>query len=193
MHISRSAQIESILFYKTEPVSYAWLARMLDSTEEEIIENVQELKNILSTGTRGLVVVEHDGRVMLATHPEMGGFLEQMHKKDMHTELSRAALEALTIILYKQGVTKADLDYIRGVNSQFMLRNLLVRGLIEKKDNPDDKRRSLYIPSHDTLRYLGIQDITELPQQSVLLEKIEALLRDQQSDAPDTESEASEE
>jgi segregation and condensation protein B len=112
---------------------------------------------------------------MLATHPDMGAFIETLYTREITTPLSKSALETLAIILYSGPISKSEIDHIRGVNSQFMLRNLLVRGLIEKKDNPDDKRRSWYQTSSDTLTFLGITHIDELPSYEACLEKLQAL------------------
>lgn len=174
MNLSLASQIESVLFYKTEPTSVKWLSKTLQTEEAQIAEALVELEGNLVG--RGIVLVRHDNSVMLATHPEMAPVIEKLHTKEIKSDLSKAALETLTIILYKGQIAKADLDYIRGVNSQFMLRNLLIRGLVEKKENPADKRRPLYIPSHETLAFLGISSIRELPEHESLVQELEHLL-----------------
>jgi len=89
--------------------------------------------------------------------------ITELDKKGEAKELSKQALETLSIIAYKAKVTKAEIDFIRGVNSVFILRNLLVRGLITKKNNILDKRSPLYIVTHDLLAHLGIEGIEQLP------------------------------
>ena len=73
-------------------------------------------------------------------------------------------METLSIILYQGPISRSDIDYIRGVNSQFILRNLLIRGLIERIDNPNDARSFLYKVSINLLANLGINKIEELPE-----------------------------
>lgn len=166
-------QIQSILFIKTDAVSVDWLARTLQVSREEVLASLEDLRSAI-TG-QGIVLVQHDASVMLATHPDMGTFIETLYTREITTPLSKAALETLAIILYSGPVSKPEIDHIRGVNSQFMLRNLLVRGLIEKKENPDDKRRSWYQASSDTLTFLGITKIDELPSYEACLEQLEVL------------------
>ena len=86
-----------------------------------------------------------------------------MQKEELNKELSKASLETLSIILYKNGVSRAEIDYIRGVNSSFTLRALSVRGLIEKTIDTKDNRRYIYKPSFDTLSFMGIKSAEELP------------------------------
>ena len=85
-----------------------------------------------------------------------------MKKEELSRELSKASLETLTIILYTDGVTRSEIDFIRGVNSSFILRNLSVRGLIEKSDAKEG-RRNAYYPTLDTLAYMGVTRREELP------------------------------
>ena len=101
---------------------------------------------------------------MLGTNPEFGSMLEEMRKEELSKELSKASLETIAVILYKEGATRADIDYIRGVNSSFILRNLLIRGLVEKITDPADSRRYLYKPSFDLLSYLGLSKLSLLPE-----------------------------
>ena len=80
----------------------------------------------------------------------------------MCRDLGRAGLETISIILYKNPVTKNEIDFIRGVNSQFIIRNLLIRGLIERIPNPNG-RGNLYQPTFELLRYMGVEKIENLP------------------------------
>ena len=86
--------------------------------------------------------------------------------------MSKASLETLSIVLYKNGVTRALIDYIRGVNSSFTLRALLIRGLIEKIPDPKDNRRYIYKPTFDLLSFMGINKIEELPDYDTIIENI---------------------
>jgi segregation and condensation protein B len=154
-------KIEAILFMKGEPMTAKKLAELCDATKEEISGAINELE--ISLQNRGLVLVRKEDSVMLGTNPALGPMLEEMRKEELSKELSKASLETIAILLYKEGATRADIDYIRGVNSSFILRNLLVRGLVEKVIDPTDSRRYLYKPTFDLLSFLGVSNLSELP------------------------------
>lgn len=174
--LSHHQQIESLLFYKGEPVSLKDIAHTLEITDEQAQQALITLRGQLEN--RGIVLVEHNNTYALGTHPEMSSRLQVLRKEELQTPLSKSALETLTIIAYKKGVTKHELDYIRGVNSQFMVRNLLVRGLIEKSPNPNDKRSPLYRPTLDLLAYLGISSVEELPEYHAVEQRLNEALAD---------------
>jgi len=167
------AQIQSILFVKTDAVSISWLSKTLSASPSEVAEAIDELRT--QTDGQGVVLVTHDQSVMLATHPDMATFIETLYTREITTPLSKSALETLAIILYSGPLSKSEIDHIRGVNSQFMLRNLLVRGLIEKKEDPEDKRRVFYQSSSDTMTFLGITKVDELPNHDECMNKLEQL------------------
>jgi len=174
-NLSLDAKIEAFLFYKGEPVSFGLLARYLESSEEDIVSSLKILEDKLQN--RGISLIINDKEVMIGTNKELSSFFESLRKEDLSKDLSRASLETLSIILYKQKVSRSEIDYIRGVNSGFILRNLQVRGLIEKEDNKNDLRVSLYKPSTNLLAYLGISDVSFLPNyesiSKILKEKLE--------------------
>lgn len=154
-------KIESLLFFKNEPVSYQWLSKTLGISHSEIMNAVNSMDSFYKD--RGIVLVKNDESVSLMTHPNCQTLIQELSNDEDQKELSKQALETLAIIVYRDGVTKSEIDYIRGVNSVFILRNLLVRGLITKKPNPKDKRSPFYIPTHDMLSFLGITEIKDLP------------------------------
>ena len=109
------------------------------------------------------MLVRKDDRVVLGITGELSLLIESIRKEEISKELSKASLETLSIILYKNNIARSEIDYIRGVNSSFIIRNLLVRGLIEKVVDSKDTRRMLYRPTFDTLTYMGITSINQLP------------------------------
>ena len=123
-------KIEAILFFKGEPMSRKRLAEFLDVGQVEIDEALEKLKKNLKN--RGIVLQEKEDEIMLGTAPEFSKLIEKLQKEELNKELSKASLETLSIILYKNGVNRSLIDYIRGVNSSFTLRALSIRGLIEK-------------------------------------------------------------
>jgi len=154
-------KIESILFWKGEPVSLKKLEDILKVSKEEIKEAVASLKNNLAG--RGIVILDKGDEVSLGTAPEFSKLIEDLQKEELNKDLSRASLEALSIVLYKNGASRSEIDYIRGVNSSFTLRALSIRGLVEKTNDPKDSRRIIYKPSFDLLSFMGVKSIEELP------------------------------
>ncbi len=172
------ALIESILFFKGEPMKVSKLASIFEVDEDAVQNALQELDAKLTDSRRGIVLVRKDDEVTLGTAPEAGELVEKITKEELSKDLGKAALETLTIVLYKGPISKPEVDYIRGVNSGFILRNLLVRGLVERIPSPKSERSFLYRPSFDLLSHLGISRIEDLPEYDTFYEKIEAALEE---------------
>ncbi len=160
--LSLASQIEALLFWKAESISIKKIASILEKSVEEIKTAITELNQNLEG--RGLTLIEHDEEVTLGTSKHAASLIEKLNKEELSRDLGKAGLETLSIILYQGPVSRADVDYIRGVNSQFIIRNLLVRGLIEKLDNPKDQRSFLYKPTLELLSYLGISKVEDIPE-----------------------------
>ena len=156
-----SAKIEAILFIKAEPVKISYLAGTLGVPEERVEEAITDFQEKLSG--RGLQIVKKDGEAMLGTSRELSDMVEAVYKEEMTKDLGRAGLETLSIVLYRGPVSRSEIDYIRGVNSQFILRNLAMRGLVEKIPNPKDQRSILYRPTFELFSMLGLGQVSELP------------------------------
>lgn len=154
--------IETILFVHGEPLPLEKIAKIAGVKKEEAGAALKELKNDLKD--RGIVMVEKDGAYQLGSHPENSKYIEDMVKSEFAEELTKAAVEVLAIVAYKGPLTRAEIEYIRGVNSSLTLRNLLMRGLVERIDNPKDARSFLYRISFDALKHLGLTKIEDLPQ-----------------------------
>jgi len=171
MSIELESKIEGLLFYKGEDISVKKLAELLNVTVEEINEGLVKLEKSLEN--RGLVLVKKDDSVVLGITSELSPLIESIRKDEITKELSKASLETLSIILYKNGVSRSEIDYIRGVNSSFILRNLIVRGLIEKVIDSSDSRRILYRPSFNTLSYMNITSIDQLPNYNEIINQLQ--------------------
>ena len=156
------SKIEAILFFKGEPISRKKLSEILKVGQIEINESLEKLKENLKE--RGVVLIEKENEITLGTAPELSKLIENLQKEELNKELSKASLETLSIVLYKNGVNRAEIDYIRGVNSSFTLRALAVRGLIEKTVDTKDNRRYIYRPSFELLSFMGVKSIEELPE-----------------------------
>lgn len=155
------SEIESILFIHGEPLAVSFIAKITERSETEVVSALEELEKEYST--RGIRLIKKDGEYQIGTAPENARIVEKAVKSEFSEELSKAALETLAIIAYKGPLTRAEIEHIRGVNSSFILRNLLMRGLVERIDNPKDARSFLYRLSFDSLKYLGLTKAEDLP------------------------------
>ena len=125
---------------------------------------------------------------MLGTAKELSSLIQVITQENISTDLGKSGLETLSIILYRGPISRTDIDYIRGVNSQFIIRNLLVRGLIERVDNPKDSRSYLYTSSLELLAHLGLSKVTDLPDYEAVSKDIDSF---QQSTETPVDPEAS--
>jgi len=157
-----SQKIEAILFWKAEPITFRNLATILEVDIDELKNGIARLE--LQLQGRGLCLVQSDDSITLGTTKDVSALIEKLAKDELMHDLGKAGLETLSIVLYQGPISRAGIDYIRGVNSQFILRSLLIRGLIERIDNPNDMRSFLYKPTLQLLSHLGITKITDLPE-----------------------------
>ncbi len=166
------SKIEAVLFFRGEPTGIDRLAEIIGESVEDTREAVLGLREHLSE--RGITIVEKDDEVMLGTNPEYSPLIEKVIKEDLHRDLGKAGLETLSIILYFGPVPRSKIDYIRGVSSTFIIRNLLIRGLVERVENPDDKRSFLYKPTFELFSYLGIERAEDLPEYTEVRNELSA-------------------
>jgi segregation and condensation protein B len=166
-------KIESLLFFKNEPLSFQWISKMLDTPNEFIKETIANMHPYYYNRGFSLVVTEDSAALM--TSESAQELIASITQQKEDKELSKQAIETLSIVVYKGKATKSQIDYIRGVNSIFILRNLLIRGLITKEQNTFDKKAPFYIPTHDLLSFLGINTIKDLPQFGEVRAKINEL------------------
>lgn len=160
-----SARIEALLFYKGEPVSVRFLAETLKVSEEVVREALVSLEHSLEG--RGVVLMRIEDEVTLGTAPQMGQMIETLVKDELNKDLGRAGLETLSIVLYRGPIARSEINYIRGVNSNHILRALLVRGLIEKVEETGKEggsRSTVYRPTFELLSYMGIRSVKDLPE-----------------------------
>lgn len=172
--IELESKIEGLLFYKGESIEIKNLASLLNVSQDEVEEALKKLEQSLIG--RGLVLVRKDNLVVLGITSELSSIIESIRKDEITKELTKSSLETLSIILYKNQVSRSEVDYIRGVNSSFILRNLLVRGLIEKIIDSKDSRRFLYQPTFDTLSFMGITNINQLPNYNEVKAQLEGVI-----------------
>lgn len=154
-------KLETILFIKGDMVLKEYVYKTLSINKEIFSELLISLKDKYKN--HALSILETESEVGFVSTQEMADFIEQIEKKEISGELSKSSLETLAVILYKNGATRSDIDYVRGVNSSFILKNLYIRGLIERKEKEGDLRTFIYSPTADLLRFMGITSISELP------------------------------
>ncbi len=155
-------KIEALLFVAAEPVTTGQLATALDVAPSVVERGLNELD--ASLATRGLRLQRHAGRFQLTTAPQLTELIERFLGLEATTHLSRAALETLAIIAYQQPVTRPQIDSIRGVNSDSMMKSLLTKGLILESGRADGPGRPiLYSTTPEFLQHFGLNSILEMP------------------------------
>lgn len=165
--------LESILFAHGAPITLKKLSKITGVGEKDTRDALHELKEEYKT--RGFIILEKDEEYQLGSNPIFAKYIESMVKDEFMEELTRAALETIAIIAYRGPLTRAQIEFVRGVNSSFTVRNLLMRGLVERVENPKDARSYLYRISFDFLKHLGLTEIKDLPNyQEFRKEYIEA-------------------
>lgn len=154
--------IEAVLFYKTEPVRKDSLAELFSVPAEEVDTALTALQ--ASLATRGVRLTLTDSHAQLVTAPEVSNLIEQVRKEELSSDIGKAGAETLAIILYRGPLSRIEIDRVRGVNSSFILRNLLIRGLVERRTHPTDSRSFLYAITPSLLNHLGIEKRESLPE-----------------------------
>jgi segregation and condensation protein B len=174
-------QIEAYLFFKGEPVSHKDIARDLSLSLENVSLYLEKLEKLCKDHNRGVVLVQYNNMVTLGTHPDVSDRIAQLTKEELQKDLGKSALETLTIILYQGPITRSSIDHIRGVNSQFILRNLLMRGLVSRIPDKQDERSFVYMPSLDLLTHLGISRIEDLPEYEVVINTLQTFAESEET------------
>ena len=151
--------IEGLLFYRSVPQKKALLQKMYGVSTEDFRAALDALKARLTTGATRLL--ETDSDIELVTAPELAPFIEALRKGDIKSDIGKAGAETLAIILYQNPITRSEIDRIRGVNSSFILRNLLIRGLIERSQSKQGSGYAFTI-TPSLLAHLGVADTREL-------------------------------
>jgi segregation and condensation protein B len=176
METSLEQKIEAILFWKAEPMTFKSIASLLKADESSVQSALTTLEAQLAN--RGLTLVRNDSEVMLGTSKALSPLIEALAKEEISKELGKAGLETISLILYLGPISRADIDYIRGVNSQFIVRNLLIRGLVDRVENPKDARSFLYKPSLQLLSHLGLSKPEDAPEYAQVRAEIETFKAD---------------
>ena len=163
--------LESLLFTAGHPVAVKKLAEILETGEVEINSSLKELADEYEKNERGLRLVFFDGKVQLVASPYSVEAVKRLVKSDFEEDLSPAALETLSIIAYRGPISRIAIENLRGVNCSFILQSLAIRGLIDRKNNPEDGRSYIYNVTFDFLKHLGLNKLEDLPNYQELYDK----------------------
>jgi segregation and condensation protein B len=158
------AELEALLFLHGEPLSFKKIAMALMIEEESCAALVHALDEKLRKDENGgLHLVIDKGKVQLATKPDFGKLLEAFVKEELAEELTPASVETLAIIAYLGPISRARIEYLRGVNSSVILRSLMLRGLVLREPDPEHASGFRYETSFDFMKHLGLRAETDLP------------------------------
>lgn len=156
--------IEGILFAAGEPVKASKLAAVLEEPIVKVNEAVKLLRHEYDLNLRGLKIIEIDDGYQLCSRPEYYAYIQEILGEQRRQTLSNAAMEALAIVAYKQPITRTQVEYIRGVNSDGAMNRLVERNLIEEAGRLDAPGRPiLYKTTQNFLRCFGLKNPSDLP------------------------------
>ncbi len=167
------ASLEALLFVHGEPMEAAKIVSTLKLKEGELENLTRTLRERLAEEHRGLALVTSGSAIQLVSKPQFHELLENFVKDQLTEDLSPATQETLAIITYFGPITRSRIEFQRGVNSSFTLRNLLLRGLIDRSPDPHHPQAYLYRPSFELLKHIGISEQKDLPD----YEKFRGLLQ----------------
>ncbi len=164
MNEKLTALLEALLFVAEGPASPEDLAKALGVKVSLVRQALERLDQEYNTGGRGLRLQKHKGGYQLVTTPEAARYIEKFLGLNLSTHLSPAALEVLALVAYRQPITRAQIEAVRGVNSDGPLRTLALRGLVEEVGRlPAPGRPILYGTTDEFLRLFGLQSLDDLP------------------------------
>ncbi len=170
MDTNLTSLAEAFLFSEGGSLTRKRLSSLMHIKEDALTATLGELASRL--GGRGLSLIQTDTEVTLCVSPAASEAVRAAYQKELGKEIGDAGLEVLAIVLYRGPSTRAQIDYIRGVNTSSTIRNLLARGLVERAGNPEDGREYLYRPTTELLAHLGVTNASELPEKEAISREI---------------------
>ena len=156
--------LESLIFVSGKPIKFKKLASISQLEEADVKLQLEELSNDYVNQDRGVRLLLKDDSVQMVSNAKYGEYVKKMVTEELQEDLSKVALETLAIIAYRGPIDRVSIENIRGVNCVYILRNLLIRGLIEKAKSSSDARKSVYQVSFNFMKHLGINSVNDLPQ-----------------------------
>lgn len=189
-----ASKLESILFVANRPMGVKKLTEICDASREDMTAALDALAAKYNGEGSGIRLLRNGNDVQLSTAPDNSKMVQEFLKDETTGELSKPSLETLTIIAYRGPVSKAELEQIRGVNCSLILRNLLMRGLVEVQGEPYEPQSTFRV-TMDFVRFLGVSSVEELPDYDKLRSHeniVRVLEMNTKKDAPKTEGAAAE-
>ena len=161
-YMNLESTLEAILFAAGKPFTIKRLVELTHAEPEEVKAALQRMAESLDQAESGIMLQQNGHEVEFVTRPEAAEAVKQVIKTEQQGELTRASLEALTILAYRGPLTRPELEQIRGVQSSMILRNLMMRGLVEEKE---DTRlgQPTYTVTFEFLNHLGLSSVEALP------------------------------
>ena len=172
------AAAHAILFASGDPLEKKRLAALLGIKNTELTLVLKALTDSLKGS--GVMLVETDTEVELRTAPEASAVVKKLRENELSRDLGKASLETLAVIAYRTGATRGEIDWVRGVNSSASLHTLLLRGLIEGREDERDRRRTRYSLTTEALAHLGIARAEDLPRAAELSASAQAAIREEE-------------
>lgn len=158
------ASLEALLFVHGEPLTLKKISAILKISADETAQVIATLKERLESSERGLALVGDRNSVQLVTKPALSPVIQDFVKQELTEDLTPASLEALSLIAYLGPLPRSRLDYLRGVNSSFILRSLMMRGLVERDPDPERPTVMLYRATIDLWKHLGVDGQEHMPE-----------------------------
>jgi segregation and condensation protein B len=174
------AALEALLFASGEPLEKKQLVKFLGITDKDLAVALGVLADSLKG--HGVALVETGAKVELRTAPEAAVVVKKLRESELSRDLGKASMETLAVIAYQEGATRGEIDWVRGVNSSASLRTLLIRGLIEGREDERDKRRIRYSVTTEALAHLGITRPDELPRAAELRAVAQTIIEEKQEE-----------
>jgi segregation and condensation protein B len=171
------AAAHAILFASGEPLEKKRLAELIEMKESELKPVLETLARLLKGS--GITLVETGDEVELRTSPEANVVVKKLRESELARDLGKASMETLAVIAYQNGATHGEIDWVRGVNSSASLRTLLMRGLIEGREDERDKRRIIYSLTTEALAHLGLSRVQDLPRYEELANGARAVVAEE--------------
>lgn len=166
-------KLEALLFAEAEPLTVGKIAKWLNLSEAEVNSAAASLRATLQS--RGINLIQAGDELALATAPAAADCLAAITKSRLGDNLGKAGLETIAIIAYRGPISRPEIDWIRGVNSSFIVRQLLIRGLIKRETKPGDSRTYVYEPTVDLLAHLGLKKAEDLPDYQSLATELASI------------------
>jgi segregation and condensation protein B len=174
-HMPLDILLEGLLFYKSEPLKKSAILKQFNVSAEELTTTLGVLRLRLEAGATR--IIETETEVELVTAPTLAPFIEELRKADIKSDIGKAGAETLAIVLYKGPISRTEIDRIRGVNSSFILRNLLIRGLVERSSEKKGGGYTFSI-TPSLLAHLGVTRTEDLTDFARITDTLETFVTD---------------